>query len=192
MSSKAFKFFFILTSISPVLLIIYSINIINTWSLEKIKNLHGVLEIFFGNSLSLLFVPLLILPAICCGLISYSKKNLEKSNIQVTSIRASNSDTFSFLLAYLLPLVFRSSLDINTGMIIIFLIAFFVVTFNSHSYHFNPLLGFIGYRCYEVQTKTGMVYTLLTRKNIKSCKSINQIVHITDYMILEVSHECSA
>ena len=172
-----------MTSLSPVLIIIYIIGLTDNWSYEKLKNLNSIYELFLKDWHFLTI--LIILFFICTKLINFSKKNLEKFKINIASIKTANKDTLSFLFAYLLPLVIRPSSGINTGMLIIFFLTFSLIAYSSHSYHFNPLFGIIGYRCYEVTEENGMCYTILTKKDIKSCKDIKSIVHITDYMVLE-------
>jgi hypothetical protein len=70
--------------------------------------------------------------------------------------------------------------------VLIFVAAlFFLIVATSHSYHFNPLLGFLGYHFYEVNIEGGITYVLITKQNIADCKSITQVVQLTEYMILE-------
>lgn len=71
------------------------------------------------------------------------------------------------------------AITIFVGMLI------FIVIFNSHTYHFNPLLGIIGYHFYEVKTSGGITYVLMTRKQITGCKDIKRIVQVTEYIVME-------
>ena len=183
MTSRTFKSIFILTSFSPILVIMYLINVVHNWGLKSPQSFFEIIEIFMKEYYFILL--LLILLLICVIMVKYANRRLERFKINVVSIAPAGKDVFSLLFAYLLPLVMRSSSGINIGMLIIFAICLFIVSFNSHSYHFNPLLGFIGYRCYEIKTDTGIHYTLLTKKDIRSCKNVKGVVYITDYMVLE-------
>ena len=183
MVSSLFKVIFISTAISPVLLTIFAINAINDW--EKINDSFWArIYLVFSDHFYFILIPL-ILTLLCWIIISCSQKKLESFRVSLKSVRISDREAFSFLLAYFLPLVTRPSLGVNMSMLYLFLVIFFVFIFASHSYHFNPLLGLFGYHSYEITTETGMSYILITRKGIRSCKDINRVVHITDYIVLE-------
>ena len=183
MVSSLFKFIFISTAISPVLLTIFSINAINDWGKINASTWVRIYSIF-SNYFYFILIPLTLI-FLCWIIISCSQKKLESFEVSLKSVRVSDREAFSFLLAYLLPLVTRPSLGVNMSMLCLFLVVFFVFIFASHSHHFNPLLELFGYHSYEITTEAGMSYILLTRKGIRSCKDINRIVHITDYIVLE-------
>lgn len=51
----------------------------------------------------------------------------------------------AFLLIYLLPLINQSHNAINLPVLVFVAVIFFFIVYNSHAYHFNPLLGMFGY-----------------------------------------------
>jgi hypothetical protein len=67
-------------------------------------------------------------------------------------------------------------------------VIFFFIVYNSHAYHFNPLLGFFGYHFFEVTIEGDITYVLITRQNITDCKNVSQVVQLTEYMILDANH----
>jgi len=43
----------------------------------------------------------------------------------------------------------------------------------------------VGYHFYEAKVKGGITYILLSKKNVSTSKSIKEVYHLTEYMILE-------
>ena len=166
---------------SPILFTVYFVNTLHFY---KEKGFSWGMFIEDTSSIIIIVISILLL-FICQGLICYASKNLESFTVKIKSVRPMDNETFSFLLAYLLPLVSRSSIEINIEMLIFFVAIFFLVIHNSHSYHFNPLFSLFGYHCYEISTDNGLTYAFLTKRKMQKCGKLSEIVHITDYMILE-------
>ena len=125
------------------------------------------------------------LTAICYCLLKLSKHRLEKLPVNITSIRTADNEMVGFVLVYLLPLINRASLNID-GIILAFVaIMFFLIVLTTNAYHFNPLVGFLGYHFYEVTIEGEITFVLLTRKNLTNCKAISSVVQLSEYMILE-------
>ena len=185
MLNSFFKFIFSLTSVSPILITFFFINLINEWKSREVASYGDATSLFLNNYIFLI-IPLILL-LISFVIIKMASKKLESFNLCAKSVGISEKGSFAFLLAYLMPLLTRQDTRINMEMIYLFFAVFFFSILFSQSYHYNPLLGIFGYQCYEVRDVTGMNYVLLTRRNIKSCLEVNRVVHITDYMIVESS-----
>lgn len=129
-----------------------------------------------------------LLTLLCGGLVRLSGKKLEKLPVKIQAVRTVDKEIVGFLLVYLLPLINQTSNTINLPTLIFIAVIFFFIVQNSHAYHFNPLLGLFGYHFYEATLEGNIAYVLVTKQNIADCKSISQVVQLTEYMILEPSH----
>jgi len=170
MLSKFAKFSLVATSLAPILLTVWFIKFCKNWILTE-GWLYGATAI--------------VLTFICWALLSLSKTQLEKVPVEITSVKTADSEIIGFILVYLLPLINESTLQVNSAVLAFVTGLFFIAVLTSHSYHFNPLIGFLGYHFYEVTIKDGIAFILISRKSIRNCKNIKVVVHVSEYMIME-------
>ena len=169
MLSKLAKFSLVATSIAPIFLTLWFVNFSKNWNWKE--------------GLGYLLLALL-LTLLCWILLYLSGKRLEKLKLEITSVKTADNEMIGFILAYLLPLMNQSSLEIESRVMFVVALLFLVVI-TSNSYHFNPLIGFLGYHFYEVTITGGISYVLISKKSIRNYKSIKNVVHISEYMIME-------
>ena len=170
MLSKLAKSSLVATSLAPIFLTLWFVDFSKRWEWSE-----GIVYM----------IAALLLTCICWVLLSLSKTRLEKLPLEIKSVKTVDKEIVGFIIIYLLPLINESSTKVNPKVLAFVMALFFIVVLTSHSYHFNPLIGFLGYHFYEV-TLTGEVsYVLISRKNIRNCKNIKQVVQISEYMILE-------
>lgn len=127
-----------------------------------------------------------IVCALACSLtIRASQRKLESFPFEITSIRTADKEIVGFVLAYLLPLAnigpFKQDLVVLSFVLAVFL----MVVMTTNSYHFNPLLGLLGYHFYEA-TSGNVSYVLVSRKNLRNTATIKQVVQLTEYMVIDV------
>jgi len=65
----------------------------------------------------------------------------------------------------------------------------FLAVYHSNSFHFNPLLGCVGFHFYEVKCDDGMTYLLVTSDTIKKQKVNSVVVQLADYIFLEIERK---
>ena len=127
-----------------------------------------------------------LLVVICLGLLSYSKRNLERMHFEAVSVEAADRENIAFLLLYLLPLFTADFAGLNWQVwwptIVIF--AMFVAT--GYSYHFNPLLGLIGWHFYKVGTQEGVTYVLITKTQLRRAAEIIDVGQLTEYIVIDM------
>lgn len=165
------KLSLVATSIAPVLLTLWFVDFSRGWDW---KDGWGYLALA------------LVLTFICWGLLQLVRTRLEILKLEIVSVKTADNEMIGFVLAYLLPLVNRSSTNVDPWVLIFVLGLLFVVVLTSNSYHFNPLIGFLGYHFYDVTLSGGVSYVLISRRNIRDCKSISSVGHFSEYMIMEV------
>ena len=130
----------------------------------------------------------LILSVLCIGLVRLSASHFESLQVKIKSVKTADNEIVGFLLIYLLPLINQSQTTIKLPVLLFEAVIFFLIVYNSHAYHFNPLLGFFGYHFFEVTFEGDITYVLITRKKITDCNNVSQVVQLTEYMILEATN----
>jgi len=173
MLSGTAKLLLVLTSFAPVLL-----------TLAFMSWLQGQFK--WGGVSNLSAAGLLI--AIAVLTIHQAARRLETFEIQIQSLRTVDREIIGFLVAYLLPLISQPSAPLIDWRVAIFVLAlFFMVVWGTHSYHFNPLLGMLGFHFYEVTTTGNITYVLITRKDLRRTRSVGRVVQVSEYMLLDAT-----
>jgi len=185
MLNKAAKLTLVATSLAPICLTLWFVEFSQAWEsqLGISQNLKAHWQAGSGY-----LVATMLMSGLCYLLIGLSGRKLEKLPVKIKAAKTVDKEIVGFLLVYLLPLMNQTHNTISLPVLIFIAAIFFFIVQNSHAYHFNPLLGFFGYHFYEVTLEGDITYVLITRQNIADCKSINQVVQLTEYMILESSN----
>jgi len=108
----------------------------------------------------------LLLVAICIIVFGAAKRRIEPFDFSVVSIEAADRENASLLLVYLLPLFTADFNSLNWIIWIPALLAIGLVVGTGYSYHFNPILGVMGWHFYKAATPEGVTYVLLTKKGV--------------------------
>ena len=169
MFSKLIQLILVTTSISPVLFTLWF----------KEFSASGM----WTSGLSWLIIAILLL-VVLKFIIETAKRKLEIVPIYISEISNADKESLIFIFTYLIPL-----LEIDSKMIFFLLILFFIIIFTTNIYHFNPLLGLLGYHQYEVKLKEGTTFILITKKTLINVKQVKSVVQLTDYILLEKEEE---
>ncbi|MCX8123884.1 MAG: hypothetical protein N3F66_06935 [Spirochaetes bacterium] len=171
MLNKVSKFLLVSTSFAPVFLTLWFAEFSKSWDIKS-----GIWFLIIA----------IVLVFLCLLILTLAKKKLEKLPVVIQSISTSDKEIVGFILVYLLPLINQSAFQIEPKLLYFVLGLFFVSIFTTNSYHFNPILGFLGFHFYEVTIDGGITYVLITKKNLTNTKNIKTVVQIAEYMILEI------
>ncbi len=120
------------------------------------------------------------------ALLRYCRKHLERSKFKVTSIEAADREYITFILLYLSPLFTAQFGDLNWHVLVPTLIVFVLVISTGYGYHFNPLLGLLGWHFYKVGTDEGVTYVLITKKELRSAKQCLTVGQLTEYIVIDI------
>ena len=176
MISRLLEHIFVLTSISPVFLAIYISEFIKT------KNYND------GSLWLILFIVLIPISWI---IIKFSENKLEIIPVNIKSVAPADREVAAFLIAYILPLL--NIVDPNFLIILFIIGLLYVAMLTTSNYHFNPVLSlFFGYHYYEIEIEEQSSgektrYILMTKRAIRNCRNIKNIVQVSDYMLMEVN-----
>lgn len=92
----------------------------------------------------------------------------------------------ALLLLYLIPLFTEDFDGLNWHLWIPTLVIFGAVVATGYSYHFNPLLGVLGWHFYKVCTPEGVTYVLITRKQLHDARDTLKVGQLTEYIVLDL------
>lgn len=187
MLNKLAKLSLVSTALAPICLTLWFVEISSAWQpgVPWSENLAAHWLVGSGYLLAAL-----VLSGLCYGLVwlSATRHGLERLPVKIKSVKTVDKEIVGFLLVYLLPLINQSQSTISVPVLVFVAVIFFLIVYNSHAYHFNPLLGFFGYHFFEVTIEGDITYVLITRQNITDCKAVTQVVQLTEYMILDANH----
>ena len=158
------------SSFSPTLLVLagvryYSIGIFDSLVIQlSIISLIGIL------------LPFLILALI--------RKEAQRVKFSAKKVESADYFLLVFLGSYASPVVMKmAEIDFFMAIItigLIFVAAWFVSNIPSH-----PILYLFKFKFYKVESSDGMVYTLITRKIIRSPGDVDQVMKLSSTMLME-------
>lgn len=126
------------------------------------------------------------LVALALGVLRAARLRLERVHIEIRSLKTVDREILGFVIAYLLPMLSQTTSPVLDWRVAVFvLIVFFAVVWGTHSYHFNPVLGVIGFHFFEVTTEGQVTYVLITRKDLRHTQGVTEVVQVGEYMVLD-------
>jgi hypothetical protein len=123
-------------------------------------------------------VPFLIMKLICKSseTLAFSAKKIESNDFML----------FAFVSSYLTPIIARASdLQFDWIVILTFFIVFIFWFISSVPAH--PLLKVLSFNFYKIESSSGVVYTLISKRKIRDPKNVVFVKKISDDMLMEIS-----
>ncbi len=110
----------------------------------------------------------ILLAVICWLLLLYASKNVEKQRVHIKEFERNDKEVLAFLLAYLLPFISSENMAFEgewmTGAYILVII--FLVVSHAGAFHFNPVMGLLGYHFYAFKSEHGVLQLLISKKEL--------------------------
>jgi len=147
----------------------------------------------FSNGVSVLeWVPWLVvavlLVLLCWAVLAYAAKNAQLHSFYIEEFERDDKEVLAFLVTYLLPFLASDKMgfagDWPTGAYVL-LIIFLVVT-HARAFHFNPVMGLLGYHFYAVKDRDGVSHLLITGKDLTKPKCEVSVVSLAHGIWLQV------
>ncbi len=111
----------------------------------------------------------LLLVSLCWAMLRYAAKNSQKDLFHIKEFERNDKEVLAFLLAYLLPFVSAQNMAFTgeplTGAYILGII--FLVFAHSGAFHFNPVMGLLGYHFYAVKSGDGVSHLLISKDELR-------------------------
>lgn len=148
------KFLLVSTSLSPLL----GAVAVNQFAKGEPATRYGV---WLAAALLLVFL--------CWALLHYAAKNVQKEAYRVKEFERDDKEVLAFLLTYLLPFLSTEKMafsgDWLTGAYVLLII--FLVIAHAGAFHFNPVMGLLGYHFYAVKNEDGVSHLLISRQELR-------------------------
>lgn len=130
-----------------------------------------------------------LLICLCWWLLAYAKKNAEVLVLHISEFERNDKEILGFLLTYFLPLLSANDMTFKgawlTGAYILLVI--FLVFAHAGAFHFNPVMGLLGYHFYSVKNAEGMSHVLISRVELRRAKIDIRTVRLAHGIHLNVS-----
>lgn len=111
----------------------------------------------------------LLLVFLCWAMLRYAAKNSQKHLFHIKEFERNDKEVLAFLLAYLLPFVSAENMAFTgeplTGAYILGII--FLVFAHAGAFHFNPVMGLLGYHFYAVKNGDGVSHLLISKDELR-------------------------
>jgi len=110
-----------------------------------------------------------LLVVLCWAMLRYAARNAQKQLILIKEFDRNDQEVLAFLLAYLLPFVSSENMAFTdewlTGAYILGII--FLVIAHAGAFHFNPVMGLLGYHFYTVRNGDGVSHLLISKEELR-------------------------
>ena len=117
-------------------------------------------------------------------ILAWIKKQSETINFKAKKVESADYLLLVFIGSYTAPIIMKvAEIDfVITSLIIgiLFIVAWLISHIPTH-----PILYIAKFRFYKIESDSGMVYTLITRREIRSPKSIKSVKQISNSMLME-------
>lgn len=114
------------------------------------------------------------------------EKQGECFSVDIKKIESNDFMLLGFIGSYILPFMLKAA-DLSINSISIALVALFVVLWLINSLPTHPLLRVLKFRFYKIESSSGVVYTLISRRELIEPKQIKSVKRISGAMLMEAN-----
>jgi MFS family permease len=111
----------------------------------------------------------ILLVFLCWALLRYADKNAQQHQFHIKEFERNDKEVLAFLVTYLLPFLSTEKMgfagDWLTGAYVLAII--FLVIAHAGAFHFNPVMGLLGYHFYAVKNGDGVSHLLISREELR-------------------------
>lgn len=107
-------------------------------------------------------------------------------NFSAKKIESNDALMLGVFLSYAIPFLTKAS-DITISIILAAFIVLGIFQWMTSSLPPHPLLRLFRYRFYKVESEGGVVYTLITRRELHDPKNIKGVLRISSSMLMEAT-----
>ena len=111
----------------------------------------------------------LLLVLLCWAMLRYAANEDQTQLLHIKEFERNDKEVLAFLLAYLLPFVSSQNMAFTgeplTGVYILGII--FLVFAHAGAFHFNPVMGLLGYHFYAIKNRDGVSHLLISKGELR-------------------------
>lgn len=110
----------------------------------------------------------------------------ETETLSFTAKKIESADYFLlvFIASYAAPVAMKIA-KVDFGLMLLLVGVFFIIAWLISNIPSHPVLYLAKFRFYKVESDSGVVYTLITRREIRNPKSITSVKQISNSMLME-------
>ncbi len=129
----------------------------------------------------------IVLSIACWAIWCHALNKMEMMTTQITAAEIADHENVAFLVLYLLPLLTDYSEGLPSWRVWIPVATVVVLAImTSYSYHFNPLLGVMGWHFYKVTTPEGITYVMISKRHLQSVREKLTVGQLTEYILVDL------
>lgn len=133
-----------------------------------------------------LAVASILLVIACVFVLNRAQKSLPSSQFKASSVEAADHENTAFLLLYVMPLFTSQFKSLDWMFWVPTVVIFGVITATGYNYHFNPMLGLLGWHFYKVESAEGVIFVLITKKQLRTAATPIRVGQLTEYILLDL------
>jgi hypothetical protein len=113
-------------------------------------------------------------------------RRLGTTEVVVCQVRPRDTDVIAYVATYIVPFAALGAHNWHErAALILFFVLVGVLYIRAELFYVNPVLAVAGFKLYELQTESGRVLLLLTRRRFISTGEPLNVHTLTDYVFLE-------
>jgi hypothetical protein len=128
----------------------------------------------------------LLLVFLCWVLLRYAAENVQEQTFRIKEFERNDKEVLAFLVTYLLPFLSTDKMgfagDWLTGAYV--LVVIFLVISHAGAFHFNPVMGLLGFHFYAVKNEDGVSNLLISRSELRRPGQEIQTVRLAHNILL--------
>ena len=128
----------------------------------------------------------IFLVILCSTIFAASRRQLAPFQFQIDSLEVADRENTSLIIVYLLPLFTADFEALNWVVWIPAILVIAITVGTGYSYHFNPILGMLGWHFYKATTPDGVSYVVLTKKELRSTRKDMKVGQLTEYIVVDL------
>lgn len=118
------------------------------------------------------------------GVVKLVQAHGETFIVQAKKIESNDFMLLAFIGSYLMPLILNGA-KISVNSIFAILLASGLILWLINSIPAHPLLRVLKFKFYKLESSTGMVYTLISKRDIRDPKEIKTVKKLSETMLME-------
>lgn len=160
-------------------------------SLSPVLGAVAVNQFTLGKSLSS-WLPWLVvgllLVFICWGLLRYAARNAQKHSLKIGQFEGNDKEVLAFLLAYLLPFISVKDTTAEVHWLTAtYILAIILLVFtHAKAFHFNPVMGLLGYHFYSLKNDDGVPLLLISKYELRRSGGEVKTVRLAHDIYLQI------
>jgi hypothetical protein len=120
-------------------------------------------------------------------------KRLAVTRVTITRARHRDGDAIAYVATYVVPFAALGVNDWRSRLALLFFLALVAVLYvRAHLFYVNPLLSIFGYRLFELETSSGRVMLVLSKRKYLQTNSTIDVRTLSDYIFIDADAAGSA